>query len=233
MAKNIVIQIKGVKKSFEMGKIVVDVLKNINFEIYSSEFVILFGPSGAGKTTIIDLVAGLDKPDEGEIFVRDEDITQLDEDSLAHYRNKRIGLVFQEFNLIPNMTALENVVLPLVFDNFSRRLREEKAKKILTDLGLNERFNHRPFELSGGEQQRVAVARAMINNPWILLVDEPTGDLDSKNAEDIMNLLSKLNKVSKRTILMVTHNLDYLQYADRVLMLKDGNIVNEIKNKKT
>lgn len=227
MTKNAVIKLKDVKKDFKLGKVTVHVLRGVSFEIYSTEFVILFGPSGAGKTTVIDLVAGLDRPDSGIISVRDMNIKKLDDQELAEYRNDRIGLVFQEFNLIPSMTALENVSLPLVFDNIPKRIRIPRAKKILEELGLGHRLNHKPYELSGGEQQRAAVARALVNNPWILLIDEPTGDLDSKNANEIMELLAHLNRDLKRTIFLVTHNPDYLHYADRVLEIKDGRIVRE------
>ena len=227
MNKSAVIKVINIKKNFKLGKVKVEVLRGVSFEIYSTEFAVLFGPSGAGKTTVIDLIAGLERPDSGKIKVRDMDIKELDDQRLAEYRNDRIGLVFQEFNLIPNMTALENVSLPLVFDNIPKRRRGPRAKKILHGLGLGKRIDHKPYELSGGEQQRVAVARALINNPWILLVDEPTGDLDSRNALEIMELLAHLNRDLKRTILLVTHNPDYLHYADRVLEIKDGVIVRE------
>ncbi len=224
--KKVCIQVENVKKKYKLGKVTVRVLRGVSFEICSTELVILFGPSGSGKTTIIDLIAGLDSPDSGSIFVRELEISKLKDRELAEYRRRRIGLVFQDFNLVSNMTAVENVALPLVFDNVRKKTREEWAKNILCDLGLSHRLNHRPYELSGGEQQRVAIARALINNPWILLIDEPTGDLDSKNACEIMELIKSLNKKSKRTILMVTHNPDYLQYADRVLRIADGRILN-------
>jgi len=225
--KNIVIKVDNLKKNFTLGKIKVSVLRGVNFEIFSKELVILFGPSGSGKTTLIDMIAGLEPPDCGKIYVRELEITKLEEKELALYRRKRIGLVFQDFNLIPSMTAVENVALPLVFDNINKKSREDWSKSILCDLGLSHRLEHKPTELSGGEQQRVAIARALINNPWILLIDEPTGDLDSKNANEVMELISRLNKKSKRTIFLVTHNPDYIHYADRVLRMVDGKIINE------
>jgi putative ABC transport system ATP-binding protein len=231
MSKRIVIKLERVEKSFKPGKVKINVLRGVSFEIYSCEFVILFGPSGSGKTTVLDMIAGLEPIDEGRIIVRDLEIDKLNEKKLAEYRRRRIGLVFQDFNLVSNMTAIENVALPLVFDNYGLRARETMAKNLLSELGLARRLNHRPFELSGGEQQRVAIARALINNPWILLIDEPTGDLDAKNAEEIMKLISHLNKYSKRTILLVTHNPDYLQYANRILNIKDGVITNPGKNR--
>jgi len=226
-----VIKVDNLKKNFSLGKIKVSVLRGVNFEIYSKELVILFGPSGSGKTTLIDMIAGLEPPDSGKIFVRELEITKLREKELANYRRKRIGLVFQDFNLIPSMTAVENVALPLIFDNIGKKSREEWAKSILCDLGLSHRLAHKPTELSGGEQQRVAIARALINNPWILLIDEPTGDLDSKNANEVMELISRLNKKSKRTILLVTHNPDYIHYANRILRIVDGVIIDEQKVK--
>jgi putative ABC transport system ATP-binding protein len=224
--KNIVIDVVDVQKSFKPGKIKVHALRDINFTVCSKEFVILFGPSGAGKTTILDLVAGLDTPDSGRIIFRGEDITKFDDLELARYRSTRIGVVFQDFSLVSNMNAVENVALPLVFANYRKKDREMRAKNLLSELGLSRRFNHKPYELSGGEQQRVAIARALINNPWMLLIDEPTGDLDSKNAADIIQLIVGLNRISKRTILMVTHNSEYLQYANRILKIKDGKILN-------
>ncbi|MCX6811572.1 MAG: ABC transporter ATP-binding protein [Candidatus Berkelbacteria bacterium] len=225
--KKVVISVDNVKKRYKLGKIFVDVLRGVDFEIHSTEFVILFGPSGAGKTTLVDLIAGLDLPDSGKIKVRNLTINELPEKELAMYRRRKIGLVFQEFNLVENMTAVENVALPLIFDNFAKSVREKRAVDLLSELGLAHRLNHRPSELSGGEQQRVSIARALVNNPWILLIDEPTGDLDSQNAHEIMELISSLNKKGKRTILLVTHNPDYLHYANRVLQIVDGRIVGE------
>lgn len=224
--KNVAIRVDNVKKNYKLGKVKVSVLRGVSFEIRPTEYVILFGPSGAGKTTVLDLIAGLEAPDYGKIQVREVIVNELPEKELAVYRRRRIGMVFQEFNLVAHMTAVENVALPLVFDNFPKKVREIRAKNLLCELGLSHRLNHKPTELSGGEQQRVSIARALINNPWILLIDEPTGDLDSKNAYEIMELISNLNKKGKRTILLVTHNPDYLDYADRVLYIKDGVITN-------
>lgn len=227
MANENIIEAVDLKKIFKMGNVQVEALRGATFSVKAKEFVILFGPSGVGKSTIISLIAGLEKPTSGDVIIRGENIVNYNDRQLEEFRRKKIGLVFQDFNLIPNLTAVENVAMPLVFDKVTERVREKKAKKILDELGIGHRLNHRPMQMSGGERQRVGIARALINNPWVLLVDEPTGDLDRKNADEIMKLLSNLNKKSLRTVLLVTHDLRYLDMADRILEVEDGKVTKE------
>lgn len=209
----------------------IKVLKNIDLTIHAGEYIILYGPSGSGKSTLLHLIAGLEVPSAGHILIRDRDLAKYSRDELAQLHRTKIGLVFQQFNLIPTLTVLENVALPQVFLRQPIGLRRTKALGILKILSLEKLADHYPTELSGGEQQRVAIARALINNPWILLIDEPTGNLDSSSADDVMRLIRDLNEKSHRTILMVTHNPDYVYYPHRVLYLKDGSITKEVVNR--
>ena len=230
MYKEPVIETRNLIKNFTLGKRQVNVLKGINIKIYSGEYIILFGPSGSGKTTLLNMIAGLDKATSGNILIRSEDATKASSNTLAENRLTKIGMVFQDFDLIPAMTALENVSLPLIFKNVSLKHRLQKAKELLIEMGLENRIYHRPVELSGGEQQRIAIARALVNNPYILLIDEPTGNLDSHCASEIMKIIDKLNHKSKRTIILVTHNPNYLGLADRVIYMEDGQITDEMRN---
>lgn len=230
MNQEVIIEVRNLVKNFTIGNRTISVLKNINFQIRSGEYIILFGPSGSGKTTLLNLLAGLDRPTAGNIFIRGEDITQINSQALAYHRLIRIGMVFQDFNLIQAMTAVDNVALPLIFANIGYKQRLKYARSLLSDMGLSDRYRHRPIELSGGEQQRVAIARALINNPWILLIDEPTGNLDTDSADEIISIITQLNRKAKRTIILVTHNPDYLGLADRVFSLKDGKIMTTLSN---
>jgi putative ABC transport system ATP-binding protein len=225
MARVPVIKTVNLSKYYKMGKTIVRGNHKINFEIYSGEFIIIFGQSGCGKSTLMSLLAGLDEATSGEIVIRGEKLNGLDRNQLAKYRRTKIGMVFQQYNLIKTMTAKENVALPLMFEGREKRLRLSRAEKCLEIVGMGDYKDHTPAELSGGQQQRVAIARAWSTSPWIIFADEPTGNLDSKAANDIMNLLKNLNEKSKRTIVVITHNPDYKKYADRVFYLQDGQIV--------
>lgn len=228
-----VIELKNVSKEFSLGKNVVQALKKINFEINAGEYVILFGPSGCGKSTLLNVIAGLEPPTEGKVLIRGENLTHLSMSELARHRREKIGIVFQQFNLLRSMNIVNNVALPQIFRGVKRSTRMKRAKELLRELGLKEYYNHKPSEMSGGQQQRVAIARALANNPWILLADEPTGNVDSVTAEEIMTIFRDLNRNSKRTVLLVTHNPDYLHYADRVLYIRDGTVVKETRQERS
>ena len=217
---------KGLSKSYRLGKLAVPVLHDINLSVHEGEFAAIMGPSGSGKSTLMNLIGCLDRPTSGKINIGGKDISNLSDIELAHIRGKKIGFVFQTFNLISRLTALKNVEMPMVYQDMSRRQRHEKAAELLDMLGLKDRANHKPAELSGGQRQRVAIARALANEPEILLADEPTGNLDSKTGKEIMGIFNKLHREGK-TILMVTHDMGLAQYCDRIIKLKDGRIENE------
>ncbi len=225
MAQKPLIQLKNVWKTYFMGKISLDVLKGINLQINKGDFVAIIGPSGSGKSTMMNQVGVLDIPTKGQILLDGTDISTLSESELAQLRGKKIGFVFQQFNLIPTLTAKENIILPTIFQNMPEEERQEKATQLLTLVGLEDRMHHKPNELSGGQQQRVAVARALVNDPEIILADEPTGNLDSKSGRQIMHLLAKLHSEDKKTVILVTHDVDLIKYSDKTIRLKDGEIV--------
>lgn len=233
MAKIPVIKTVNLSRTYILGKIEAAALSNVNIEIYSGEFIVFFGPSGCGKSTLISLVAGLQKPSSGKVLIRGENLAELDKGGLAKYRRSKIGMVFQNFNLINTMNVIENIALPLAFAKINKKRRVQRAENLLGVVGLKEYRNHTPSELSGGQQQKIAIARSLVTNPWILLGDEPTGNLDSKSANEIMRLLISLNRKSKRTVVLITHNPDYLEYADRVFYLRDGRIVKIKVNPRT
>lgn len=220
----LLIKLNDVSKEYNFGKLKLNVLKKINLEIFSGDFVIILGPSGSGKSTLLNLLSCLDTPTKGDIFFKNEKISSLDEDRLAQLRGKRIGFIFQRFNLLSHLTAIENVMIPAVFQGVSEEESVAKAKTILESLGLGTRINHRPNELSGGESQRVAIARALMNNPDIIVADEPTGNVDSKTGERIMEILKELNLKKGRTVIMVTHDNNLVSYGNRVIRIKDGEI---------
>lgn len=222
------IEVKNVSKVYKMGKETVTALNNVDLKIEDGEFVAIVGPSGSGKSTLMHLVGGLDTPTTGSVFVDGKDISKLKDKEMSRYRNRTIGFVFQAFNLENTQTALENVMMPLIFAGVSGRARIEKAKKALEMVGLGDKMKHKPNEMSGGQRQRVSIARALVNEPQIIFADEPTGNLDSKNGALIMKLLEDLNEKGY-TIIMVTHNMEEAKKAKRLIRIKDGQVeeVNE------
>lgn len=216
-------------KYFEIGKKKIEVLKNVNCSINKSEFVVILGASGSGKTTFLNMIAGLDKPTNGNIFVNSQDITSFSMDELSLWRAKNIGVIFQSYNLMPFMSAIDNVALPLVFQGISKRQRYKKAASLLKAVGLKNQVHSSCQLLSGGEQQRVTIARALVNSPKLILADEPTGDLDTKNADEIVEILFNLYKEGDTTVVMATHNLAYTKFADRILNIKDGEMICDFK----
>lgn len=222
--KPTIIQLKNVHKDYKIGSDIIPAVEAVDLEIKQGDFIAIVGPSGSGKSTMMNLVGALDLATEGDIFLDDINIEHLHESELAQLRGKKIGFVFQTFNLIPTLTALENVILPMIFQNVELDERKEKATKLLTDLGLGERLKHLPNELSGGERQRVALARALANDPEVILADEPTGNLDSKRSKEVAEMFVKLSKEGK-TIILVTHDMDIASYANKIYKLKDGRII--------
>ncbi len=219
-----VLELHDTWKTYHMGEVNLDVLQGISIQIYRSEFVAIVGPSGSGKSTLMNLIGLLDSPSKGKIFVEGKDITTLSESDLAQFRGKIIGFIFQQFNLIPTLTALENVMLPMIFQNTPEKTRIARATELLTKVGLAERLDHKPGQLSGGQQQRVAIARSLVNNPAIILADEPTGNLDSQSGIQVMEILSDLHKKDHKTIVLVTHDPRLVEFANRVIHVKDGMI---------
>jgi len=220
------LKIEGVGKTYHMGKVSVPVLKDINLEIEKGEFVSIMGPSGSGKSTMMNLVGALDRPSAGRILLNDVDISKLSDDSLATIRQKMVGFVFQQFNLIPRLTTIENVELPMWFAGIPKKVRMRRARDLLVQVGLGDRLTHKSTELSGGQMQRVAIARALANKPEIILADEPTGNLDSKSGSEIAKILTGLNEEGK-TIIIITHDASLAKMAKRIITLKDGEIVDD------
>ncbi|MCF8368419.1 MAG: ABC transporter ATP-binding protein [Bacteroidales bacterium] len=221
--KTEVIKLSGITRHFKVGTEIVKALRGINLTINKNEFVALMGPSGSGKSTLMNLLGCLDTPTNGEYILNGKDVSKLDDNSLAEIRNKEIGFVFQTFNLLPRSTALENVMLPLIYAGYNKTNRIERAKEVLENVQLSDRILHKPNELSGGQRQRVAVARALVNRPSIILADEPTGNLDSKTSIEIMGLLDQIHKAGN-TIIVVTHEEDIAQHAHRIIRLIDGMV---------
>jgi putative ABC transport system ATP-binding protein len=225
-----ILQIRNLHKSYDRGKTAVKALRGISMEIAEGEFVSIVGRSGCGKSTLLNIIGGLDVPSSGSILVRNRDLSKMKRSELAGHRRSMVGMVFQSFNLIPSRSALDNVSLPLAFADVPRKDRKPRASRILTQMGLKTRLHHVPSELSGGEAQRVAVARALVNDPVILLADEPTGNLDSRTAAEILDLLLKLNRDRKLTVLMVSHDeTSARRVSHRVVRLLDGKIAGEMR----
>jgi len=218
-----VIQTKNIKRVFEVGSETVNALKGIDLNVESGEFISIMGPSGSGKTTLMNIIGCLDSPSSGEYFLNNQLVNELDEDQLAIIRNKEIGFVFQSFHLLAKNSALNNVLLPMKYAGADMNDAEKRAKYVLDQVGLSDRINHGPSELSGGQQQRVAIARALVNKPSILFADEPTGNLDSKTGEDVMNLFKGLNQEGQ-TIILITHEEDIAMQSKRIVNIKDGLI---------
>ena len=226
ISKKAVITLEGITKTYVNGKLTVPVLHGIDLSIYEGEFTSIMGPSGSGKSTFMNILGCLDRPTSGSYRLDGEEVAHLGDDELAYVRNKRIGFVFQSFNLLPKLTALDNVALPMVYAGVSKAERKARASQLLTDLGLGTRLDHMPAELSGGQRQRVAIARALANDPAIIMADEPTGNLDSKASLDVMHIFTELYQEG-RTIIVVTHEPDIAEYAGRNVVLKDGLIVED------
>lgn len=221
-----VIETRNLKKIYKMGEVEVRALDGVDLQIERGSIVSIMGPSGSGKSTLMNLLGCLDRPTEGDYFLDGVQVSKMNDDQLAEARNHLVGFVFQSFNLLPRQTALSNVELPLRYGGITKN-RKEKAIEALTSVGLGDRITHRPTELSGGQQQRVAIARALINDPAIIMADEPTGNLDSKSGKEIMDLILDLNRTRKTTIIIVTHDQNVAQNSQRIIRLSDGKIVGE------
>ncbi len=224
-----IIHLEEIRKSYFMGKNELEVLKGISLDIFKNEYVALMGPSGSGKSTLMNIIGCLDTPSAGKYVLNDHDVSKMEDNDLAEIRNKEIGFVFQQFNLLPRLTAAENVALPLVYAGMGRKLRTEKAMHVLEMVSLTDRSHHKPNELSGGQCQRVAIARALVNDPSIILADEPTGNLDSRTSSEIMDIFDEIYK-NGNTIVVVTHEEDIANHARRVVRLRDGIIESDRKN---
>jgi len=226
---NPLIKITNIKRDFPLGNEIVYVLKGIDLEINKGEYVALMGPSGSGKSTLMNILGCLDTPTSGTYVLNGKHVSEMQDDELAGIRNKEIGFVFQTFNLMPRTTALDNVALPMVYAGHSKSERVERATEVLTQVGLQDRMDHKPNQLSGGQRQRVAVARALVNKPSIILADEPTGNLDSKTSVEIMNLFNEIH-ANGNTVILVTHEEDIAAYAHRIIRLRDGLIESDTIN---
>lgn len=224
---DIAVATNGLKKTYRIGRIEIRALRGVDLEIKKGEFISIVGPSGSGKSTLLHLMGALDQPTEGKVFIEGTDLSRLNGKQLANLRNKRIGFVFQAYNLVNRMDVLTNVELPMIVRGLSRNKRRNKAKQLLEAVGLGDKLNRKPMELSGGEQQRVGVARALINNPVLILGDEITGNLDTKTSTQIMDILRDINTESKTTFVIITHNLEVAALTDKILYLRDGRIVGE------
>jgi putative ABC transport system ATP-binding protein len=224
-----IIHLENIRKSYYLGKNELQVLKGISLDIYKNEYVALMGPSGSGKSTLMNLLGCLDTPSGGKYVLNGKDVSRMPDNDLAEVRNKEIGFVFQQFNLLPRLTAAENVALPLVYSGINKKERVERSMDVLKTVKLDDRSHHKPNELSGGQAQRVAIARALINNPSIILADEPTGNLDSKTSYEIMDIIGKIH-ADGNTVILVTHEEDISHYAHRIIRLRDGLIESDKAN---
>lgn len=224
-----IISTKNVRKTYQMGATVVHALQDISIDVHKNEFVALMGPSGSGKSTLMNVLGCLDTPSSGEYYLNGINVSTMEDSELADVRNRQIGFVFQTFNLLPKLTALDNVALPLVYRGMGKSERIEKAARTLESVGLGDRMDHKPNELSGGQRQRVAIARALVNDPAIILADEPTGNLDSKTSIEIMMLLEKIHAAGN-TVILVTHENEISEHAHRIIRLRDGLVETDVLN---
>lgn len=224
MIENI-IKLENVWKIYQLDKVELPALRGVDLKISPKSFVSIMGPSGSGKSTLLNMIGCLDVPTKGKVFLRGKDVSKLSENELALLRGKTIGFVFQEFNILSNLTALENVTLPMIFQEIPQAKRERRAKEILTSLGLGERITHRAMELSGGERQRVAIARALANDPEMVIADEPTGNLDSVSGKKIMEILANFHREYGKTVVVVTHDSNIADYGDKIINIQDGQVV--------
>ncbi|XOB40512.1 MAG: ABC transporter ATP-binding protein [Candidatus Nealsonbacteria bacterium] len=222
---NPIVKLENVWKVYQLGKVELTALKGVSLDVSRGAFVSIMGTSGSGKSTLLNMIGCLDTPTKGKVFLKGKDVSKLTEDQLSQLRGKIIGFVFQEFNLMPHLTALENVMLPMVFQGISLKQRKEKAKALLVSVGLEKRISHQPAELSGGERQRVAIARAFANDPELVIADEPTGNLDSITGKKIMDLLKKFHQKQEKTIIVVTHDPNIAGYSKNIFNIKDGEII--------
>jgi len=225
-----IIKIEDAWKTYKLGNVDLTVLKGVSLAIKQGSFVAIMGPSGSGKSTLLHIIGALDLPSKGKAYISGRDISKMSEDELSKIRGQKIGFVFQQFNLLHNLTAMENVTLPMVFQGVNEKERKERAEKLLVSLGLEKRLNHKPNELSGGERQRIAIARALANDPDIIVADEPTGNLDSTTGKKIMDILVDLHKNEKKTIIVVTHDPNIADYTEQTVNIKDGVIVKNGKH---
>ena len=225
-----VIKLREVWKIYDLGKVKVEAVRGITLDVHKKDFIAIMGPSGSGKSTLMNLIGCLDVPTRGKILLKGKDITKLSESSLANIRGRVIGFIFQSYNLLASLTAIENVEIPMIFQGVPRHERKRRAERLLEQVGLSHRKHHFPKELSGGEQQRIAIARALANNPEVLIADEPTGNLDTKSGREVMKVLKELNEDRGMTILLVTHDPSIARFANRVELISDGKIFKTIKN---
>jgi len=228
---NTIIHLSDIRKSYYMGRMELEVLKGISLDIFKNEYVALMGPSGSGKSTLMNILGCLDTPTAGTYILNGQDVSQMEDNDLAEIRNKEIGFVFQQFNLLPRLTAKENVALPLVYGGMAKKQRNEKAMHVLEMVGLTDRSHHKPNELSGGQGQRVAIARALVNDPSIILADEPTGNLDTSTSEEIMEIFGEIHS-NGNTVVLVTHEVDIANNAHRIIRLRDGIVESDKRGEK-
>jgi len=227
-----IIRLENIVKNYKIGTVIVEALRSVSLLIRKNEFVAIMGPSGSGKSTLMNVLGCLDTPTSGSYFLNGENVSRLDDNSLAEIRNKQIGFVFQTFNLLPRSTALENVMLPLIYSGITKHKRIERATRMLEEVKLADRIAHKPNELSGGQRQRVSMARALVNNPAIILADEPTGNLDSKTSREILSLLEDIHKMGN-TVIVVTHEEEIAHHAHRIIRLMDGEVASDDLNPQT
>ncbi len=228
MGRDLAIDLRGVTKEYYREKLTIPVLEELNLAVYEGEFLALMGPSGSGKTTLLNLIAGLDRPSAGQVIVRGQDLGGMSEGEITRWRSRNVGFIFQLYNLIPVLTAAENVEMPLLLTSLSKKQRRENVRTALRVVGLDGREDHYPRQLSGGQEQRVAIARAIVTDPYLLVADEPTGDLDRKSAEEILNLMEQLHTEFEKTIVMVTHDPQSARRASRLLQLDKGQLVGDL-----